>query len=147
MSNRTLIILAMIVVGLATFILFVERDLLSTEERIDQARKVMTIDADEVERFAWAASDGPITLVRQRVDESETGTGETDMAGMDMAETNTTEPDRWFVDVVDGPPADATVVAGLLGRVLDHEKTRTIEDQPRDQAGLEPPTQSKTIDV
>ncbi|MEM8964706.1 MAG: DUF4340 domain-containing protein, partial [Acidobacteriota bacterium] len=44
-------------------------------------------------------------------------------------------------------PADATVVAGLLGRLLDIEKSRTLEDLPRDQAGLEPPTQSITFDV
>src|SRR6185436_7043041 len=64
MRPRTLLILLVLVLGLGAFIWFYERDLPSSEERAEQAKKVLSFEKDEVRKVTVESPQGKVVFER-----------------------------------------------------------------------------------
>jgi len=141
MRPKTLLILALVVLVLGAFIWFYERELPGSEERAEQAKKVLggleSSDVDAVE-IAW--EDRRVRLERRSPAETEDGEGEDAGAGEDAS----TE-ERWRLVEPWETRADPTEVSRLLTTLVDLEKRRTLEDPDRAAMGLEPPAATVTL--
>ncbi len=64
MRPRTLLILLALVLGLGVFIWFYERELPSSEERAEQAKKVLAFEKDEVRKVILESPAGRVVFER-----------------------------------------------------------------------------------
>ena len=64
MKPRTLLILFILVAGLSAFIWFYEHELPSSDDRAEQAKRVLQLDSDEVTRLEIAVEDNRVVLAR-----------------------------------------------------------------------------------
>lgn len=126
MKPKTLLILALLVVGVGAFIWFYERELPSTDERSELAKRLLAIEADEVERLAVSWGEGSVELARQ------TAEGSDEQEGRPASAT-------WRVTSPFDARADATAVSSLVRRLVELEKERTLEDADREETGLASP--------
>lgn len=93
MRPKTLLILALVVLVLGAFIWFYERDLPGSEERAEQAKKVLGgLESRDVEAVEIAWEDRRVRLERPTPEEAENGDGKD--AGEDGAEDAFPE-ERW----------------------------------------------------
>ena len=121
MRGRGLLILFLVVVGLAAFIWFFERDLPSTEDRLEQARLVLPLATDEVDSVVLEVGDQNVELVRRgSQEEMEAGGGWALVEPLEAA-------------------ADRDAVEQLLSTVAELEKVRTLGDVEAAEVGLDPP--------
>ncbi len=142
MKPRTVLVLALVVAALAAFLWFVERDLPSSEELAERARKVLPVEADEVRALAveW---DGRAVRLERAPAPGAGGGGDAGDDGEDDApsgEWRLTEPLR--------ARADRAAVDGLLTALTGLDKIRTLEDaDPAEltRLGLEPPRGRVTL--
>lgn len=142
MKPRTVLVLALVVAALAAFLWFVERDLPSSEELAERARKVLPVAADEVQALAveW---DGRAVRLERVPAPGAGGGGDAGDDGEDDApsgEWRLTEPLR--------ARADRAAVDGLLTALTGLEKVRTLEDaDPAEltRLGLDPPRGRVTL--
>ncbi len=72
MRPRTLWILLSLVVGLAAFVWFVERDLPGSDERAERAKRVFDVELDEISRISWARGEERVELSRSGAGEAPT---------------------------------------------------------------------------
>jgi hypothetical protein len=144
---RTLLVLAIVVVALAAFIRFYERDLPSSDERAERAKRVLDIKKDQVTRIRLASGGaGGQTVIVERQ-----GGAATPKAGDASTATAITEPGAGADWRIVSPPAlaavraDGAAVERLLDSLAGLEKSRTLEqvkpaevglDKPRAQVGL-----------
>lgn len=137
MRPKTLLILALAVLVLGAFIWFYERELPGSEERAEQAKKVLggleSSDVDAVE-IAW--EDHRVRLEKRSPAAAEDGEGEGE--GEDV-EAQTSAEERWRLVEPWETRADPTEVSRLLTTLVDLEKRRTLDDPDRAAMGLEPP--------
>ena len=70
MKPRTLLVLTLLVAGLGAFVFFYERDLPSTEERVELAKKVLRIDDGDAVASVLIEWDGS----EVRLEREHTGT-------------------------------------------------------------------------
>lgn len=142
MKPRTVLVLALVVAALAAFLWFVERDLPSSEELAERARKVLPVAADEVRALAVEWDGRAVRLERAPAPGAGAG-GEAGDDGEDDApsgEWRLTEPLR--------ARADRAAVDGLLTALTGLDKIRTLEDaDPAEltRLGLEPPRGRVTL--
>lgn len=125
MKPRTLFVLALLVAGLGAFVWFYERELPSTDERAELAKRLLKLEAEEVERVEIEWDGGAVELVRS--------------AAPDGEQEETSAVAEWRLTAPLEARADATAVSGLLGRLVALETERTLEDTDREQAGLVSP--------
>ncbi len=147
MKPRTLLVLLILVLGLGAFIWFYERDLPSSEERVEQAKRVLAVEKDEVTAVRIESDAGLVRFERvdppkppaakeeakeeKKADEAEEG--ETPEAG-DLA------PDaEWRITQPFAARADYAVVDGLLSALTTLERSRTLEDAVPADVGLDKP--------
>lgn len=132
MKPRTLLVLAILVVGLGSFIWFYERELPSSDERAEMAKRVLTVEPDDVERLeiSW---DGQSVQLERPAAEPEAEASE---EGDESAASTSRE---WRLTAPYEARADATAVDGLVSRLTKLEKERTLEDVDRGEAGLTAP--------
>ena len=123
MRTRTLWVLLSLVVGLAAFVWFVERDLPGSDERTERAKRVFDVELDEISRVSWARGD-------ERVELSRSG----------GAETPTWRLEAPFTSRVES--ADVERLLDLLGGL---EKERTLESGVPGDLGLDPPRATLTL--
>ncbi len=116
MRPRSLILLALVVFGLGGFIWFYERELPSTDERREAARKLWRLEPDEIERIDIEAAGS--TLVLQRAE---------DGSSWELVEPLVAR-------------ADDARVGRLLEALGGLEKERTLEQADPAELGLEPPS-------
>jgi len=128
MRPKTLLVLVLLVAVLGGFIFFYEKELPSTDERRELAKKVLRIEEDAV-RAVTIEHDGR-TVRLERVD-----------AGADEA---TTDPEWRLTEPLEAR-ADRAAVEGLLGTLAGLEHTRELEDVDRADAGLEKPGWRVTV--
>ncbi len=134
MRPRTLLVLFVLVIGLGSFIWFFERDLPSTEERVEQGKKLVRLDLESVRGIELKGGGRQIRLERvlasgKAGDAGDVGDGYS--SGDELGEWALTEPRA--------ARGDADEVRRLLERVRDLEKERTLEDVSRDGLGLDRP--------
>ncbi len=136
MRPKTLLVLAALVAVLVAFVWFIERDLPSSQERVAQARKVVDLEPDAVERVVIARPEGVIELVRDPAPAPANEEG----AGQDGP--------RWGAWRLIQPleaSADAAAVDSLVSRLVELEKKRTLEQVTRDDVGLSEPRAKVTL--
>lgn len=120
MRPRTLLVLLAVILAMAAFIWFVERDLPSTEERAENANKLIPFDAGAVRALAIEVGGRELRFERQEPDE-----------GGQSSEWLLVEPPRGR--------ADQSRIEDLLSLLADLEKRRVLEDVTASEVGLEVP--------
>lgn len=161
MKPRTLLVLLVVVAGLGAFIWFYERELPGSEERAEQAKRVLRgLETDEV--TALVIEEGGKSVRLERVPEpaeaaAEEGEGaEDDAGGEDSEPDEEAEADpllpepqpEWRIaapEALAGARADRLAVERLLDSLAGLEKTRTLEDAERAEVGLDAPRARVTV--
>ena len=121
MRPRTLAALFLLVAGLLAFIWFYERELPSSDERAELARRVLSVEQDEVRGLTLGTGESSVRL--ERVE----GEGGED------------EPASWWLREPIEAPADRFAVERLVERLAGLEKERTLEGADRASLGLDEP--------
>ncbi len=153
MKPRTLLILLALVAGLGAFIWFYERELPSSEERAENAKKVLQIEKDDVQKVTIKAPSGEVVL--ERVVEAKDGKDEKDQEDeteeTDEAEEASEElgepAAEWRIVQPLQAHADAFAVDGLLDSLVSLEKSRTLEDVDPKATGLDTPRATVRLDT
>lgn len=119
MRSRTVLVLLLVVGGLASFIWFVERDRPSTDERAEQGKKLVVFDVDAVTRIELERGSSRIEL------DTTAGVGDGERL--------------WRISHPVAGRADQDKVEDLLGQIVQLEKSRTFDDVPAGEVGLDTP--------
>ncbi len=136
MRPKTLLLLSLVVLALAAFIWFYERDLPSSEERVERAKKVLSgLEVEDVEAVEIAWEDRKVHLVRQPPPDGDEG--EKDRSPSQETEWRLTEPVA--------ARASGSSVDGLVRSLIELEKQRTLEEFDPGEAGLDPPRVTVTL--
>jgi hypothetical protein len=153
MRPRTLLILLVLVLGLGAFVWFYERELPSSEERVEQAKKVLTFEKDDVRKVSLETPSGRVVFERIARPEGETKNDEKDENDEKSEEEEAPgeealgEPEsEWKITAPLQARADPFAVDGLLESLSNLEKTRTLEDVSRKDVGLEKPRATVRIE-
>jgi uncharacterized protein DUF4340 len=146
MRPRTLLILTIVVVALAAFIHFYERDLPSSDERTQRAKLVLDVKKDQVKRIRLTADGQTVVLERH----------------------GTPPPKVTPVPAVDAPPppppptsdwriaspaalaswrADGAAVDRLIDGLVGLEKARTLDGAKAAEVGLDKPRAEVALGV
>jgi hypothetical protein len=135
MKPRTLLILLTVVVALGAFIWFYERKLPSSEERTENAKKVVAIKKEDVQAVTLETSTGKVTLERTASPTGEKkekeAEGDADAQGQPAGDWKLVQPMA--------ARADAFAVDGLLDALTGLQKSRTLEKVDRAATGLDKP--------
>ncbi|HVS01157.1 MAG TPA: DUF4340 domain-containing protein [Thermoanaerobaculia bacterium] len=146
MRPRSLLVLALVVAALAAFVWFYERELPTTEEREQQAKRVLPgLEQDEVRELRIEREGETVRLVRQQAPEAG---GEGDAGDGEDREGRAAAPDgepEWRLVEPLAAAADRFAVDGLVRRLVELEKERTLEGVARDEHGLDPPAARVTL--
>jgi hypothetical protein len=148
---RTLLVLLILVLGLGAFIWFYERDLPSSEERVEQAKRVLPVEKDDITAVAIESEAGAVRF--ERVDPPKPPAGEDKEAKEEKAEEEAEEsetldaedlaplaPDaEWRITQPFAARADYAAVDGLLSALTALERSRTLEDAVPADVGLDKP--------
>src|SRR4028119_1899234 len=148
MRPRTLLILLLVVLGLGAFIWFYERELPSSEERAENAKRVLPLDKDEIRKVTVEAPSGKVVFERvehakddqdDNAEKAEDGEGDQEEEGEPESEWKITAPMQ--------ARADAFAVDGLLDSLAELQKNRTLEDVDRKAVGLDKPRATVRIET
>ncbi len=136
MRPKTLLLLTVTVLVLGAFIFFYEKDLPSTDERAELAKKVLRIEEDEVESLLVQWGDNELRLERQRPASGD-GTGE----DASVAASN----DGWRITSPFVARADRGAVDALVSALADLESSRSFEGFDHVELGLDEPRARVTV--
>ena len=134
MQPRTLLALGLAALALGAFIFFFEKDLPSTDERAELAKKVLRLEDDEVEALWIEWDDRSVRLERQRP-----------AGGDDEASAAPPASAGWRIVQPLDARADAGAVDGLVGSLTGLESSRSFEDFDRGELGLDDPRARVTL--
>lgn len=144
MRPRTLLVLLVVVLGLGAFIWLYERDLPSSEERAERAKRLFALEREEVTEVVIEREGQAVRLVRvgggEGEDEEDQNDGEEGEDGVE--DEAVPPPGEWRIEApaaYAGARADAGAVDQLLDALLTVEKRRTLEDVDRKAVGLDQP--------
>lgn len=138
MRPRTLAVLAALVLGLGAFIWLYERKQPSTEERAQQAKKVLRLEPDAVESVTLEWDGQRVRLEREPAAEKQDG-GEEDDEKIEETASSLAPPRAWRLVEPFAAPADRLAIERLLDGLTGLEKRRTLTGPDRKGLGLEPP--------
>ncbi len=138
MQPKTLLALTVAVLVLGAFIFFYEKDLPSTDERVELAKKVLRLESDAVEALLIEWGDRSVRLERQRSKATDEGD-----QGEDSPSSGPN--DSWRIVSPLDARADRAGVDGLVDSLADLEFNRSIEDFDRGELGLDDPRARVTI--
>lgn len=133
MQPRTLLILSGLVLVLGAFILFYEKELPSTDERVKLEKKVLEIEQGEVTEVEISWGERRVGLERKDVKDSK------DAAKKEEGEEKEEKKAEWWLVEPFSARADSAAVNGLLGQLAELQKQRTLEDVARAEVGLDSP--------
>lgn len=137
MKPKTLLSLAVLVAVLGAFIWFFERDLPSTDERAERAKKVFaTLAADEVTALV-VERDG-VRLELERTASSATTAASTAPAG-------SAAKSGWKIVAPLSARADAATVDALVSQLASLARERTLTAADRQAVGLATPRAKVTL--
>lgn len=142
MKARTVLVLAVLVAALASFIWFFERDLPSSDERAERAHKVLAFEPEDVSsvEIEWGGRTVRLERARPKTEKGEEGGGEEE-----DAEPAATPPSEWRLTEPLQARAERSLVEGLLTALGGLDKERTIEDADRSEMGLAEPRGRVTL--
>lgn len=148
MKPKTLLVLTLLALVLGAFIVFVERDLPSTDERRESEGRIFgDLEVDKVVavelRAESRAESGADSRAEGEVVRLEKVTDETDEAAETDSESEDdplfAPPAEWRIVAPIEARADAEAVRSLVERLAALEKERTIEDFDAGELGLDAP--------
>jgi len=141
MKPRTLLVLLVLVVVLGAFIWFYERKLLSSDERVELAKKVVPVKKEDVQAVTLETANGKVVLQRSAAPDAKDakkdkkdkkdGEGTEGPQGQPAAEWKLVQPMA--------ARADAFAVDGLLDALVGLQKSRTLDKVDRAAVGLDKP--------
>jgi hypothetical protein len=141
MRPRTLAILSLLVLGLAAFVWFYERDLPGTDERAEQGKKLLGgLQPEAVVALTLTQDGQEVRLEKEEPAAAETG-------GDGAAEDPLPGEEQWWLRAPLEARADREAVSQLLGVLTRLEKRRTLEDLSRQEAGLDPLQATLTLET
>ena len=123
-SGKSLLPMALITLVLGAFIFFYEKDLPSTDERREQAKKVLNLEADEVTGLEITWDGRRAVLAKESAEAPENG---------DAPATT------WRLVEPMEARADGFQVNGLLNSLLDLEHRRELDTVDAAESGLDEP--------
>jgi hypothetical protein len=129
MRPKTVLTLLVIVAALLAFIWFYERDLPSSDERGELAKKAIAFDRDAVDRIELEVGGERVRMVRAPTEDVE----EEDESSLGFIE------DEWQLEEPFQGRADVDLVARLLDAVESLEKVRELTGLASTEAGLDAP--------
>jgi hypothetical protein len=137
MRPRTLLILALAVLGLGAFIWLYERKLPGSEKRAALERRVLPdFNQEEVTAIEIEAAQGTVRLEREPAPEKPKDEAEKDD---DEEKADAEEPAVWRIVRPLAARADSYAVDKLLTTVANLEKSRTLESPDPKEMGLDRP--------
>lgn len=145
MQPRRLLVLALLVSALGAFIWFFERELPSSEERQEMARKVVRLKPEEVEAVTLEWEGERVVLERRELHgqappTTEPTTNQDAEPASQDDEDVLAPPDReWRLTHPLEARADENLVRALLTSLAGLEKERTLEDPEPEKLGLDSP--------
>jgi hypothetical protein len=148
MRPRTLAVLAVVVAALAAFIHFYERDLPSSDERAQRAKRVLDLKKDQVTRIRLSAGGQTVVLERQGGAAASKAAdaahaGDSPAAPADLAANATTGAGvDWRIAspaALHAQRADGAAVERLLDSLAGLEKSRTLDQVKPAEVGLDKP--------
>lgn len=152
MRPRTLLILLVVVLGLGAFIWFYERELPSTEEREELAKKILPVEKDDIQAVTLEFGGQEVSLERIEPPPPSPGEEKADEKAEEPAPVETedafgegqdpeAEPAsaEWRMTRPRPARADAFAVDGFLDSLINLQKTRTLEDVVPAEVGLDKP--------
>ncbi|HYL05102.1 MAG TPA: DUF4340 domain-containing protein [Thermoanaerobaculia bacterium] len=147
MRPRTLLVLLIVVAALAAFIRFYERDLPSSDERAQRAKKVLDFKKDQVNRVRLTAAGTTVVLERQPAPGATLGSKGPAAAAKPaatklpeaLAGTGAAALGDWRIAQPLLARADAAAVDRLLDSLANLEKTRTLARVAPAEMGLDKP--------
>ena len=128
MRPRTLGVLLVLVVGLLAFIWFYERDLPSTDERAELARKVVRVESAEVVALTLSRGEERVRFEREPAS-----------LPADEAASEGSAAAVWRLREPLAALADQAAVAGLIDDLTGLETERTLEEAALADLGLREP--------
>lgn len=132
MRPRTLLVLFALVAGLAAFVLLVERDLPSSGEREERAKRLFpALEAASVTAVEIEAEGQRLRLERS---EAPSASGDEEEGGSAPAPAS-----EWRLVAPLAARADAAAVEGLLAALAALPRVRGFDGVERSAVGLEPP--------
>ena len=138
MQPKTLLFLTLAVLVLGAFIFFYEKDLPSTDERAELAKKVLRVEDDAVDALQIEWNDHKVRLERVRPTA-------TDDDEQDLDDASLSAPDSWRISTPLDARADRDAVEALVSSLADLESSRVLEDFDRAELGLEDPRARVTV--
>jgi hypothetical protein len=148
MRPRTLLILLVLVLGLGAFIWFWEREQPSSEERAEQAKKVLAFEKDEVRKVTLEVPSGKVVFERVAQEKDEKDSKDEKDGEEAPGEEALGEPEsEWKITAPMQARADAFAVDGLLDSLTSLEKTSTIEKADRKAQGLDKPRATVRVET
>jgi hypothetical protein len=129
MRPKTVLALFVVVAALVAFIWFYERDLPSSDERGELAKKAIAFDRDAVQRIELESEGERVLMVRVQAEE----VAEEDESSLGFIE------DEWQLEEPFQGRADSDLVASLLDAVESLEKVRELTGLASTEAGLDTP--------
>ncbi len=137
MQPKTLLVLTVAVLALGGFIFFYEKDLPSTDERAELAKKVLQIEDDAVEALLIEWGETSVRLERQRRPEADSEDGE------DLSPAAAS--DGWRIAAPLDARADGGAVDSLVSSLTGLESSRSFADFDRAELGLDEPRARVTL--
>lgn len=144
MRPRSLLLLLFLALGLSAFIWFYERHLPSSDERREQAKKVLPLKADEVEALDLSWGEQAVRLERRQPAAPADGAKEAEQTG---SEAKKAPAGVWYLASPLDTPADGPAVDRLVASLVNLEKRRTVKDADRAQLGLDSPRAKVRIET
>ncbi len=139
MQPKTLLVLTLTALILGAFIFFYEKDLPSTDERVELAKKVLRLEDDAVEALLIEWDDLQVRLARQRP------AGGDDSGKDEEGVSPARSSDGWRIVSPLDARADRGAVDALLSSLTGLESSRTFEDFDRGELGLDDPRARVTL--
>ena len=138
MKPRTLAVLLVLVVALGAFVWFVERDLPSSEQRQERAKKVLAVKAADVQALTLETAGRRVRLEREPEPEKDEGDAEAAGSLLDAGR-------GWRLVEPLAAKADGGEVGRLLDTLAGLEKQRTLTEADRSALGLAEPRGKVTL--
>ena len=134
MKPRTLLILAVVVAGLGAFVWFYEQKLPSSEERAAQSKRVLGVEAADIQGITIEVEGKKVRLER-----------DPKPATTDAADAPLPPERPWRLVEPMVATADKSAADRLAESLASLEKERTLESADRKDAGLETPRAKVTL--
>ena len=134
MKPKTLLVVTALTFLLGAFIFFYEKDLPSTEQRLEGAGKVLDLKPEDITRLTLLGGDGSEPVILAKTPAATTSGPEDAVPADDGAAAAS-----WHLEAPVRARADSDAVEDLLGRLTALPKSRDLQGADASELGLDTP--------